>query len=183
MRWPVIALVAASVIAVIAPARAADARLPGFHAPQTEAERALDAILKSAGKDAAELDNLLEGRGKPGFRPTVDYRRVLTDALLRAIRDAEAALVKRDCDGAYRDGDICGLDYDPLVCAQDTAARYLYRTDAQQADTARISYAWPDQSKLAATYQLVRTGGRWKLDGIRCGADVDAGEGDAFNMK
>jgi hypothetical protein len=180
MRRSVAALL---VLAAIGSAAAAESSLAGFHAPQTEAERALDTILMATGRDDTALDNLLGGRGKAGFRPTIDYRRFVTDALLRAIRDAEAALVKRDCGGAYREGEICGLDYDPLTCAQDSNPRYLYRTETQHAGTARIAYAWPGQPAVAATYRLVLRDGRWKLDGIKCNADVDTGQGDTFNMK
>lgn len=180
MRRSIAAVLA---FAGIGSADAAETALAGFHAPQTEAERTLNEILMATGRDDDALDNLLDGRGKPGFHPTVDYRRFLTEALLRAIRDAEAALVKRDCGGTYRDGDICGLDYDPLTCAQDSNPRYLYRTETQNAGTARIAYAWPGQPAIAATYRLVLRDGQWKLDGIKCPADIDSGQSDTFNMK
>ena len=147
-----------------------------LHAPTSAAERALDAILKTAGNDDDQLDNLLDGRGKPGFKKTVDYSTLLTAALMSAIADRQTALVREDCGGRYIKGELCGLDYLPINCAQDTNDSYVYETVKETDSTAEIRYAWPDQ-KSDATYRMVLSDGRWKLDGITC---VEA---DSFNMK
>jgi hypothetical protein len=147
----------------------------GFHDVETEAERALDAILKRVDHDHQALDNLLGGRG-PGFRRTVDYRTMITPPALAAIAAHEKEVVKRTCGGRYRDGEICGLDYVPVTCAQDSNPVYFYRTLSASADRAEIAQKWPYSKEPGATYRLVRDGGGWKIDGIRCtGAD-------AFNM-
>lgn len=147
-----------------------------LHAPNSPVEHALDAILKTAGDDDDQLDNLFDGRGKPDFKKTVDYTTLLTKALLSAIADREKAIVRQECGGHYMKDETCGLDYLPINCAQDTNDSYVYETVKETDSTAEIRYAWPNQ-KSDATYRLVLSEGHWKLDGIAC---VEA---DSFNMK
>lgn len=147
-----------------------------FHEPTSEPERALDAILKRVDHDPDVMENLVGGRG-PGFRRTVDYRTMLTAPVLAAIAAREREAVKRDCGGRYKEGELCGLDYVPVTCAQDSTPLYYYRTDSESADKAQIAYHAPYAHSPQATYRLVKQDGTWKIDGIRCA------EGDAFNMK
>jgi hypothetical protein len=170
---PAIAFCAA--LAAALPARGAETTAPSpFHPPATEAEQALAAILHRADTDAAILDNILGARGTRHFHRSVDYTVDLTPALLRAIREAEHRLVAKECGGHYRAGDICGLDYNPVTCAQDSDPPYLYRTDAAQADQATISYRWRNDNdqKTAAIYRLIHEGGHWRIDAITCDGGV-----------
>ena len=91
-----------------------------------------------------------------------------SSALIAAIRAEEKAAVQRDCGGHYAKSEICGLDYSPITCAQDSNTTYVYRTEVDQGDEAIIAYAWGKDDKPAATYRLVRQAGQWKIDGIRC---------------
>jgi hypothetical protein len=180
-RMPRLALLA---VALACPLPAAAASAPaGFHDAASEPERALAAILKAADADDNQLDNLLAGRGAPNFRPTVDYGRVLTTPLRRAIAAAEKTLLDQACGGRYRAGEICGLDFSPLTCAQDAPARYLFRTDAARGEAARISTAWPSAPKPVATYRLVKQAGRWMIDGIVCRSDDPASPSTGFNLR
>ncbi len=147
-----------------------------IHPPKTTIERALDAILKHADQDPDQLDNLFDGRGQRPFRPAVDYSKVLTAPLMAAMSAKEKSLVQSECGGHYRKGELCGLDYSPITCAQDLSDSYLYRTEASGEDRAEITYYWPGEKKPVATYRLVRQAETWKIDGIRCT------DGDAFNF-
>jgi hypothetical protein len=159
---------AVAIVIVTAATAAAQAPPAGWHAPLTTSEAALDRILKMADNDDDQLDNLLGGRGTAGFHPTVDYKTVLTPPLLAAIKRTEDQLVQKSCGGHYT-GDVCGLDFSPLTCAQDTNDTYLYRTEFKQAHVAEISYTWPSGSTSPiATYMLLEEDGRWKIDGIKC---------------
>jgi hypothetical protein len=173
-----LALVSAASLPSAGKAAAAPPAPEGWHAPASATERALDAILKRVDSDDNALENLLGGRDKAKFHRTVDYAPMLTQPLLTAIARTEAALVKKDCGGRYRRGEICGLDYVPVTCAQDSNDSYLYRIEQEGPLAARIAYAWPgDQHTPVATYQLLRRGDRWMIDGIACR------DGDRFNMK
>jgi hypothetical protein len=147
-----------------------------IHPPKSTAERALDGILKHADQDPDLRDNLFDGRGQRPFRPAEDYTKVLTAPLIAAMSAKETALVQARCDGHYRKGELCGLDYSPITCAQDLSDSYLYRTEATGGDRAVISYYWPGTKNPVATYRLVRQAETWKVDGIRCM------DGDAFNF-
>lgn len=147
-----------------------------MHPPKTSAERALDFILKQADQDPDLLDNLFDGRDKRPYRPAVDYTKVLTAPLMAAMSAKEKSLVQAGCNGHYRKGEICGLDYSPITCAQDLNDSYLYRTEAGSAERAEITYSWPGTKKSVATYTLVHQGNSWKIDGISCTG------GDTFNF-
>jgi hypothetical protein len=148
----------------------------GWHAPLTTSELALDRILKMADGDSAQLDNLLGGRGKARFHPTVDYKAVMTPSLLTAIKRSEDQLVQKSCGGRYT-GEVCGLDFSPVTCAQDVNDTYLYRTEFKRTHVAEVSYAWPSgDASPTATYMLLEEGGIWKIDGIKC-------LGYAWNMR
>jgi hypothetical protein len=165
------ALILAAVAALAWPA-AADT----IHPPASNAERALDGILKHADFDSNQLDNLFGGRGQKNFHASVDYTKVLTPALLASITAKQKAMVQQECGGHYQKGDICGMDSSPITCAQDVSDSYLYRTDLSGDDQAEIAYYWPGTKKPVATYRLVRQAETWKLDGIRCA------DGDEFNF-
>ena len=141
-----------------------------FHPPVTPAERALDATLKAADADDSVLDNLLQGRGERDYRPTVDYRSSLTAALLAAIRKAERDMVRRDCGGRYKSGEVCGLDYNPITCAQDRIGQRFVATMSDAAGHSRIVLASAPHGPGHATYVMVEEAGAWKLDGVSCSA-------------
>jgi hypothetical protein len=144
-----------------------------IHPPATTAERALDAILKHADQDPDQLDNLFDGRGQRPFVPAEDYTKLLTAPVIAAMSAKEKAMVQAACGGHYRKGEVCGMDFSPITCAQDLSDSYLYRTEASAEDRADISYYWPGTDKPVATYRLVRQAQTWKIDGIRCAEGYD----------
>ena len=173
MRPTRIGVFATAALAAAIPAYAAQT---APHPPSSAAERALDAILKQSDRDDDLLDNLFKGRGAKTFKPKVDYSAMLTPALLAALRTKEATLVRTDCNGAYLEGELCGMDYSPLTCAQDAVPHYRYRTEVDDGSTARLIYFWPKETKATATFKLVKVSGRWRLDGVACE------DGDPVNM-
>jgi hypothetical protein len=179
MRKVLLALGAASFVVLALPGGLAfgQAQPARFHPPVTPAERALDATLRAAEADDGVLDNLLEGRGERGYRPTVNYGSRLTGSLLAAIRRAERDMVRRECGGRYKSGEICGLDYNPITCAQDRVGRRLVATLSDSAGRTRIALASAPGGPVHATYTAVEEGGAWKVDGVSCAAGVK------FNME
>jgi hypothetical protein len=160
-----------------APARA-QGHGDAWHAPASPSEQALNRTLKRIDADDNALDNILGGRGQKTYRRTVDYGPMLTPRLIAAIAAFEKSKVRADCGGRYRDGEVCGLDYNPVTCAQDSNDSYVYRTDQQTPTTARIAYAWAaDAKEPSATYRMVLDGGAWKIDAVGCQG------GDSFNMR
>jgi hypothetical protein len=152
------------------------AAIGGFHAPQSVAEKALDRIIARADKDENQLDNLFNRYGPVPVRRRVDYTALLSPALLSAMARHERALVKQDCGGRYRSGEVCGMDSSPITCSQDSAPPYTYKTTATAADMVIIALRWPTEPKTVATYRLKRFAAAWKVDGVDCA------EGDRFNF-
>jgi hypothetical protein len=101
---------------------------------------------------------------------------LLTGDLIASIRTKEREIVQKDCKGKYVEGDICGLDYSPITCAQDMNSKYEYRTLENTGDAVKIEYRWPPGGKPVATYTLRKNGTDWKIDGISCAG------ASAFNM-
>jgi hypothetical protein len=155
---------------------------PAFHAAQSPAERTLARILKLDGDRRGEIDptNATAGR-RPRTTPPpgAAYLRYLTTPLAAAILAGEAREVRANCGGVYKSGEACGLDFDPIICAQDIPDSYLFRTTESGPGLAVIEAAWsPDkgvQPSSSGVYRLKRSGDVWKIDGISCPV------GDAFN--
>ncbi len=158
------------VIALAASLSPAHAEPAPLHPAMTGAERALDRLLHRVDADPRALSNLVGRRG----RATVDYRPWLTPALRTALAQAERAAVQRNCGGRYRSGEICGLDFVPVGCAQDNPPAYVFRTVEETAGSARIDSAWIDSAwntgpgDPVAAYTMVRRQGGWQLDGVAC---------------
>lgn len=136
-----------------------------FVPPGTVPETALDRVLHRADSDGEQLANLLH---RPGADVRIDYTQMLTPALIAAITNAEKQLVQKDCGGKYLKGEVCGLDYSPITCAQDTAPSYIYHTVLELGDRAVIEYAWPNGRIPIATYTIVKDKDGWKIDGVTC---------------
>jgi len=136
-----------------------------FHAPATGPEMALDKILHLADADDNQLGNLIPARGGGGH---VDYTKSLTPALIAAIAKAEKDLVREDCGGKYRKGELCGLDYSPITCAQDSLPAYTYHTILDLGDKVVIEYAWPPNNETTATYTVIKGANGWRIDGVSC---------------
>lgn len=139
-----------------------------WHLPQTEAEKALAAVLRLSEKDQNLLEFVLH---TPFYKEKSDkgYARFFTKRLLSDMAAMERATVKENCRGKYVSGELCGTDHNPLTCAQDEMNGTFFDTRSQDASHALIASRWPKEKKTAAQYELVREDGMWKLDRVRCG--------------
>ena len=101
-----------------------------------------------------------------------------TKKFVQAVTKAESDQVKQTCGGKYT-GDLCGLDFDPILCAQDfSASGYLYRTmedDGRKAIVLAIGVDFIPEA-VKTSYRFIKDGKQWKLDGAACGG------GGEFNM-
>ena len=100
------------------------------------------------------------------------YGRVMTPALLRAIRAHEAGLVRRSCGGRYARDEICGLNHSPITCAGDTieSFRFIVRRTVRGWDVEMVV-----EDGVHARHRVVRNGGDLRLDAVACR------DGPAFN--
>ncbi|SBW04827.1 conserved hypothetical protein [uncultured Alphaproteobacteria bacterium] len=155
-----------------------DATSDGFHYPSTSAEQFLDLIITlEGGTGNAELGWYAENVPWRNTLKDAHYARLITPGLREAISREEARLVKKNCDGKYVEGDNCSFDANPIICAQDYSEEgYLFRTEKSGRNEVVLALRWPGISQIIGTYRLVRAGGVWKLDGIRCDPTM------SFNM-
>jgi len=167
----------------IALAAGTAAGAPAFHPAQSAAERALGRILKADEKPPGHIDPT---DGAVGHRPLstpppgAPYLKYLTWPLAAAILAAEAGEVKVNCGGVYKAGELCGMESDPIVCAQDFPDHYLFRTTQTGSNRVVIEAAWPPDPAGAGptksgSYRLTLSGGVWKIDGVSCAG------GDSYN--
>jgi hypothetical protein len=145
----------------------------GFYHAKTEAENTLARILFITDNDKEFIAFALK-------RPWLsNYGRsrlsvFFSLSLQNAWAYAEAEEVKENCDGAYIEGERCGLGSNPLTCAQDyNEEGYLYKTLAEDDEVAIISYMWPHIPETAATFRMIRQKGQWIVDGVSCGSIIN----------
>ncbi len=154
----------------------AAAAAPAFHRAQSAEEQALNQILKADESPAGHVDptgGAVGRRPRTTPPPGAAYLKYLTTPLATAILVAEAKQVKANCGGVYKSGEECGMDSDPVVCAQDFPDYYLFRTTQSEPSGVVIEAAWPPDPAGAAPsvsgdYRLTLSGGVWKIDGISC---------------
>jgi hypothetical protein len=151
---------------------AALAKDGAFHTATTPAEKALAHVLDLSSKDGNLFSFVLNQPDRDQTKD-VTYQGLFTNALLATLAERERKLVEESCGGVYLDGEICGIDYDPIACAQDYSdTGNLYRSDMVQPDLAVVSYTIPgelaDQAVAIAQYRLVRRGEAWLIDSVRC---------------
>jgi len=152
------------------------AAAPAFHAAQSAAEQALGRILKADENPPGHVDptGAVNHRPRTTPPPGAPYLKYLTAPLATAILVAEAAEVRANCGGVYKSGELCGMDSDPIVCAQDFPDHYLFRTTEGGGGRVIIEAAWPadpaggGEQTTSGAYRLTFSGGVWKIDGISC---------------
>ena len=160
MRFQISFAVGTLTVFLIAAAQPAVSADMAFHPASTDAELALDRVLKTADGDRRIPDNLFHRAPVPAALRVV-YARLLTPAFLASLRQQERALVQKDCGGVYRSGEICGFDYNPITCAQDVASSFAYETLRDTGKTAIIGWQ-------GNTYMLMHERGAWKLARVSC---------------
>ena len=132
-----------------------------YHPAQSAAEQALDhAFHLEISANTAHLAGLF------------------TPQLRNAIANADGERARENC-GEDRTKGACGLNYDVLLCAQNTPDVFLYRTISDSGEKAIVAYAWPGSGADTGMYRLIKVGDKWEVDGIDC-----SGKGaDKFNMQ
>ena len=160
-----------------------------YHAPQTPAELALNNVLNLDMTVPGPLSYSMATKTGPWANPQqTQYTTLFTQALSLAVYNANIAVVKQNCpDGPDAPGapGVCDLDFDPLLCAQDTPpAPILYRTISSSGNTATVAFEWSPNNTDWGRYRLVKIDGTWKLDGIEClgAADGNYDTSAKFNM-
>lgn len=147
-----------------------------FREAVTPSEKALDAIIHL---QESEDDAVFYARQTPWRNVKKDerFKPFFSIELVAAWSKAERQAVRRNCQGKYIEGEDCGIEVHPILCAQDFSKEgYAYRTESSMKNAAVISYRWPQFPEVIATYRMILENERWVLDGVSCR------QGPAFNM-
>jgi hypothetical protein len=189
MRFLVV-LVAIALVSPTAHAEDKTTGEPPFHPPQTEAETVFDQMLhKNIGDlnllryilQTPELKTLYEEekRAVREYDPRTaeaEYGIFFTPALRKVLAQAEKEAVNQNCGGKYVAGKKCGLNYDPIVCAQHSyffRGPFVYKTHESDNNEAIISYTAADKSRgVSGPHRMVKDQNVWKLDGVNCGREL-----------
>jgi hypothetical protein len=145
----------------------------GFYLANSEAEKTLAKILFITDNDREFTTFAFK---KPWLKKatTSKLKHFFSLSLQKAWVDAQVNALKENCDGKYIDGELCGLGFNPLTCAQDYNEKgYLYKTLAEDDAAAIISYMWPHIPETAATFRMIRQKGQWIVDGVSCGSIIN----------
>ncbi len=137
-----------------------------FHAPATDAEKMIAEILKLDDSSTPSLFHYLTGYPKPFANDR--YATMFTQDFRNSVLSTNHEALKQNCGGKYIEGEICGLDINPVSCTQDKSDDYFFRTEQQTTHQAIISYAWPENQDASATYRLLKDAKGWKLDAVSC---------------
>ncbi|HEY7851875.1 MAG TPA: hypothetical protein VIB82_02800, partial [Caulobacteraceae bacterium] len=135
-----------AILVCVALAAGSAAAKPAFAPARSAAEQALDRILKLDAQKPEMMDPAIEVAGRrPRTTPPpgAPYLRYLTTPLAAAILAEEARQVKANCGGVSKRGEECGMDSDPVLCAQDFPDHYLFRTIQSGPALAVAETAWP----------------------------------------
>lgn len=127
------------------------------------------------------LTGHLSEEGKKIYKDSSTQEIFYTQTLERAIKAKNEQIIKDD--GGYKEGYINGLDYDPLICGQDSGPFYLYHIIQQDKDVVIVDVAGGAEDgyyKRRGIYRLVRSQDKWQIDGVCCGEDE--AKLDCFNM-
>ena len=137
-----------------------------FHKPTTAQEKRLHEILQLASCNYDLIAFLLK---LPKYKP-IDYSNYLTNKLALAIETYEKNLVQKTCNGKYLDDQICGINYNPITCSQESFEFEVYNTIKTNNHETTIEYSYLLDNKIypIATYRLVNKLNIWLLDGIKC---------------
>lgn len=152
-----------------------------LHSPTSPAEKALEKIHK-------EQEHHRNGVPKS-----------ITKHLQQSLLEAEKKERQENCGGTYKDGEICGLEIDPISCGiygndswPEQKWTYNYKTVTTNdkktiiAFVATLSYTStngtliekriPEKGTKPYLYRLIKKRGAWLLDGIYCDSNYH------FNM-
>lgn len=142
-----------------------------FSRPQTAAEKALEHILKTAdGVGGEGYAFYAYVTGSPTRTPSRSFAALVTDAYRTTVTSMQNAALNATCGGKYLEGEECGLDINPILCAQDSPAEYFYHTAVAEQDSAIVLVAWSAHAPLSTivTYHMRYENSHWKIDGVNC---------------
>ncbi len=149
-----------------------------FHFARSDAEKALDGMIRRAHKDHNIFEYVL---GTPEYDAKKDtgYSRLFTKTFLQTVVKKQSDAVKKECAGKTDEGIKCSQPISPFACSQDfSIPGHRLRTIKNDGRKALIFYEWVGNRPVIGKtlYRLVKVRGIWKLD------DMDCGDGDKFNM-
>ncbi len=146
----------------------------------TPPERALEKILQ-INKSDENLFRVITKNPNNIHLPkeTEKYHDLFSKELISEFARKEEEAVHKNCGKKYKydEGTVCGIDYDPLICAQVHPRGLTYKTIEQTEHLAIIECdEYSSSSKQTIKYRMIKHGENWILDAVSCPVP-----GDEFN--
>jgi len=144
-----------------------------YHPPTSPSELVLDSLLaksRDIGEESAALHDYITKAPDANQEYDKEFDTLITSQLRNSIARMQIDEVKKNCNGKYIEGELCGLDVDPITCSQDSPVKYVYRSKSISPHEVVIHVRADYNGKEdMASYRLAWRDPVWKVDGIRCG--------------
>jgi|GEM_PF-3325832 len=146
-----------------------------FHFAENDAEKALDAILLLDNESKDLQDFLLQRKWQKQAR-VEEFTKLFSPKLLDAWVAEDRILAKKFCgEGFDASQGMCGMDYSPVTCEQESNDIYKYKTIEVDDKHAVVTYVWPNIGIVGPTYRFIKDAdASWKLDGVKCTPNADS---------
>lgn len=108
-------------------------------------------------------------------KETEKYNDLFSKELISEFARKEEEAIKKNCGvNKYDETTVCGIDYDPLICAQVHPRGLSYKTIEQTEDMAIIECVeYSSASKQTIKYRMIKNGENWVLDAVLCPVPAD----------
>jgi hypothetical protein len=137
-----------------------------FHIASSDAEIKINSIIRISEIDYDFTEYLLKNTGNK--IKSNKFSQLVRKDLVTYLRNKEKKLVKNDCGGKYLEGEICGIDINPITCTQDNSEYPYYYKSVKVKDGYIIHYRWKEFDDIVASYHMVYLNKKWILSGLNC---------------
>lgn len=141
---------------------------------ENDPEKALDALLMIDNESKDLQDFILQRKWQKQAR-VEEFTKLFTPKLLNAWVSEDRRLAQQFCGAGFDASQgMCGVDYSPVTCEQESSDVYKYKTIEMDDKHAIVTYIWPHISIEGPIYRFIKDGEVWKLDGVKCTPNADS---------
>jgi len=146
-----------------------------FHLPKNEAEKALDRIFLANSSENSKLFNFLmdpvyKRKSDISIKEVEYFSKLLTENFINTVRQTEFLMLNKNCAGKD-EGYTCGMEVNPVICAQDYYKEgNLFKTIEQKNGAVVIKYfnSHFNEGEPKEFFKMKYEKDSWMLDETSC---------------